>query len=132
MDRLELTLTRAGSAKGEHRIFANGRELKLQTHSQTTESKRCGLRYRRTAFYPSLHPGIAPHLPLEIAVTDRRGKTPVAVFRLGAAGKKFERVPTAEHALDLEHPCLKSDPALLTYDLRLGSPAGTKSQGKAG
>lgn len=124
MDRLELTLSGPGFATNRHRIFANGREMKLRDSSETRAAAGCGLRYRRTAFHPSLHPGIAPQLPLEITVTDRRGKKALAVFRLAAAGKKFERVSTAEHALDLRHPCLKSDPALLTYDLRLGQSAG--------
>ncbi len=124
MDRLELTLHGAGFAAGKHRVFANGRELRLDAAPGTSIASGCGLRYRRTAFYPSLHPGIAPQLPLEIAVTDRRAKKKLAVFRLAAAGKKFERVSTAEHALDLDYPCLKSDPTLLTYDLRLGNPAG--------
>ena len=82
----------------------------------------CGLRYRRTALFPSLHPGIKPHLPLEIAVTAADGRTVEAVYRLLEEDRKFRRVEPkdAVHAPDLGRPAVKSDPALLTYDLRLG------------
>ncbi len=125
LDRLEFTLT---DASADLRVFANGRELPLHPPSETRAAtvRSAGLRYRRTAFYPSLHPGIPPHLPLEITVTPRRSQArPLAVFRLSAAGKKFAPASAPEHALDRKNPCLKSDPALLTYDLRLGQPLET-------
>ncbi len=72
--------------------------------------------------FPSLHPGIKPHLPLEITVTAADGRKIQAVYRLLEEDRNFKPIPPKEaaHAPDLKHPAVKSGPALLTYDLRLG------------
>ncbi|MBV9658613.1 MAG: transglutaminase family protein [Verrucomicrobia bacterium] len=111
---------RAANAKPP-RIFVNGRELRLETAGKRPGEFFCGLRYRRTALYPSLHPGIAPHLPLEVALMGSTGKqsAPRIIFQLAAGRKQFERVSTLAHALAPAEPCLKANPTHLTYDLRL-------------
>ena len=106
-----------------HRLFANGREMTLSRLTGSKESGSIGgLRYRRTALFPSLHPGIKPHLPLEIAVTSADGRRIEAVYRLTESDRKCSRIRAkgALHAPDPTHPAVKSGPALLTYDLRLG------------
>ena len=127
IERLEFAASAEFAAR--HRIFANGRELRLSPLHATTAGRAgagdhehlCGLRYRRTALYPSLHPGIKPHLPLELTVTtDDPGKA-VACFRLEENIQQFRAVGVAEaaHPPDKNRPAAKSDPALLAYDLRL-------------
>ena len=128
IERLELSAS-AGFARA-HRLFANGRELTFMPlpgagalHDGAKDWKGCGLRYRRTALFPSLHPGIKPHLPLEIAVTTPDGRTVEAVYRLAEDDRKFKTLPRNRkplHQPDPSRPAVKSDPALLTYDLRLG------------
>ncbi len=108
-----------------HRIFVNGRELRLASLDDADQSPHheriCGLRYRRTALYPSLHPGIKPHLPLELTVTSADAAKIVARYRLEENQQQFRPVDAVEslHPIDLHRPAVKSDPALLAYDLRL-------------
>ena len=124
IERLEFSATPAFTRR--HRLFVNGRELRL-TRLPTAKGKDsarvgCGLRYRRTALFPSLHPGIPPHLPLEIVVTDLDGKRTVSAHRLMAQDREFQPIKVRQitHRRDPKRPAVKSDPALLTYDLRLG------------
>ncbi len=125
IERLEF----AASAEfaGRYRIFANGRAMRFAPlHADGTASRDheylCGLRYRRTALYPSLHPGIKPHLPLELTVSTIDGSKVVTCYRLEEDSRQFRTVAGTEaiHPLDANKPAAKSDPALLTYDLRLG------------
>lgn len=128
IERLEFAAPRDFATK--YRLFVNGRELKLavlpgaraDADAAHDHSVGCGLRYRRTALFPSLHPGIPPQLPLEVAITGPNGRKIVAAFRLGAEDQQFQPVDPKELSRELERkrPAVKSDPALLTYDLRLG------------
>ena len=72
--------------------------------------------------FPSLHPGIKPHLPLEIAVTAADGRKAQAVYRLLEEDRTFKKIPLkqAAHKPDPARPAVRSGPALMTYDLRLG------------
>jgi uncharacterized protein (DUF2126 family) len=126
IERLELVAPAAATAT--HRFFVNGRELSLMpldpldtAASADGRLLGCGLRYRRTALYPSLHPGIAPHLPLEIAITSQREAANASTFRLAGETRQFVRVATGEqmYAPGSGKPAMKSNPALLAYDLRL-------------
>jgi uncharacterized protein (DUF2126 family) len=72
-----------------------------------------GLRYRRTALYPSLHPGISVQLPLYVSVSSE----PHA-WRLDAERRAFIECDRAELPAD-GAPCKKLRPDFLTYDLRL-------------
>ncbi len=121
IERLEL----AASAEfaGRHRVFANGRELRLSPLGTGADDQEhlCGLRYRRTALYPSLHPGIKPHLPLELAITTIDAAKIVARYRLEENTQGFRPIVEAEaaHTPDEKRPAAKSDATLLAYDLRL-------------
>ncbi len=127
IERLEF----AASAEfaGRFRVFANGRELRLSPlhvsvddHAASQDHEHlCGLRYRRTALYPSLHPGIKPHLPLELTVTTTDAGKIVACYRLEENSQQFRPVAVAEstHRPDEKRPAAKSDATLLAYDLRL-------------
>ena len=81
----------------------------------------CGLRYRRTALFPSLHPGILPQLPLEVVITEPSGRKILAAYRLRAEDQQFQKVEPKEFTrkIELKHPAVKPEPELLTYDLRL-------------
>ena len=106
MERLEFTATREFAET--HDIFVQGRRLPLGTSGT-------GLRFRRTALYPSLHPGIAPQLPLFLTIR-RRGAR--AHYRLDADHREFE--PCAKGAPPIsQRPCRTLKPGLLTCDLRL-------------
>ena len=76
-----------------HRVFVNGRELILTPlTAEDAAPAGCGLRYRRTALFPSLHPGIEPHLPLELIVTRRKGTRPPARYILQEDRREFVTV----------------------------------------
>ncbi len=112
IERLEF-LTREHFTK-KHRIYVQGRELKLKPFCG--EYIGAGLRYRRTALHPSLHPGIPPHMPL--IVTIKAGRKAMH-FRLGDKRRQFEAIPASEAEAHSGRSCQKLDPQLLTYDLRL-------------
>jgi uncharacterized protein (DUF2126 family) len=112
IERLEFLASETFAAS--HRIFVQGRELKLEKFSGGKTG--VGLRYRRSALYPSLHPGIQPHTPL--FVTIRRGKTG-KTFRLEQHRRVFEPAETDPHLAARKAPCKKLRPELLTCDLRL-------------
>ena len=125
IERLEFSASPAFAR--DHRLFVNGRELHLARLPTAARGKGgarigCGLRYRRTALFPSLHPGILPHLPLEIVVSDAAGRRTVSAHRLNAEDRQFQpiKISGITHRRDPKRPAVKSDPALLTYDLRLG------------
>lgn len=104
MDRLEFRIDPGTPASG---LSVNGRELSwLKLADGSTGA---GLRYRRTAWYPSLHPGIAPQMPLTVAFAGR-------LFVLGPDEPSFQPTELRPHP---GPPCQRADPALLTYDLRL-------------
>ncbi len=117
IERLELAASAEFAAS--YRVFVNGRELLLQP--LPADEHICGLRYRRTALYPSLHPGIKPHLPLELAVNSSADGKTVACYRMEENQYGFRPVSLtgATHPSDPARPAAKSDPALLAYDLRL-------------
>ena len=127
IERLEFAAL-DGLADGR-RLFVNGRELRLLPLSGATggadegkdHSVGCGLRYRRTALFPSLHPGILPQLPLEVVVTGPSGRKVLAAYRLRAEDREFQPVGAKEltRKIELKHPAVKPEAGLLTYDLRL-------------
>jgi hypothetical protein len=107
IDRLEFS---APSTFGR-RLFVQGRELPFTELPGGRIG--AGLRYRRSALYPSLHPGIPVQLPLYIHVEgDRHG------WRLDPQRIRFTRCGLKElppHGA----PCRRLRKTLLTYDLRL-------------
>ena len=112
IERLEFLADAAFAAS--HEIFVQGRKLRLEKFP----GGKCGvgLRYRRSALYPSLHPGIEPHVPLFVTV--RRGKI-ARTFRLDQQRRVFEGAEIDPHLATRKPPCKKLRPELLTFDLRL-------------
>lgn len=100
----------------EFRLEPGAKVLPLRVHGRPIElltlldgARGCGLRYRRTAWYPSLHPGIAPQLPLIVEIGRH-------AFALDDAHTHFQ---PSEIRPEAGPPCQRSDTTHLTYDLRL-------------
>jgi len=123
IERLEFT------APAGIRVFVQGRELPLGSSSSVSPSSsssrekiegegepyRAGLRYRRSALYPCLHPGVPVQLPLFIAIETATARE---TWRLDAQRRVFTRCPDAD-APAIAAPCRKLREDLVTYDLRL-------------
>jgi hypothetical protein len=75
------------------------------------------LRYRRTALYPSLHPGIAPHVPLVLTLTRKAGGT--IVYQLDQDRRTFTRQSDADAPPISSELCKRLHARLVTCDLRL-------------
>lgn len=116
IERLELTVD--ASAGETYALYVNGRPLPLLALGGGRVG--AGVRYRRTALFPSLHPGIKPHLPLEITLVKRGVSEEKEVYTLKESERQFTPSAEAIYPLDEARPCAKSDPGLLTCDLRLG------------
>lgn len=101
----------------EHEIFVNGRPLPLLPLGDGRIG--AGLRYRRTALFPSLHPGIKPHLPLEVVIRRRALPKEDKVYLLEGDKRQFIPTDKTQYAPAPENLCAKHDPGLLTCDLRL-------------
>jgi uncharacterized protein (DUF2126 family) len=112
MERLEFAASPAFA--GKHRVFVQGRELPLGPLAGGKTG--AGLRYRRSAWRPSLHPGLPPHMPLTVTIADRQGR-PVSSFELHEGRRRFEKAAT--HPELIETPCRKMRPHMQTCDLRL-------------
>lgn len=97
-----------------HRVFVQGRELKLEKFPNRAYG--AGLRYRRSAWYPSLHPGILMQVPLFVTIV--RGRE-LYSYKLEQNKRAFEAVEFDPHFAKRGHPCKKLRPELLTCDLRL-------------
>ncbi len=95
------------SAPADARVFVQGRELPA--------APTAGLRYRRSALFPCLHPGIAIELPLYVAIETAKTRE---TWRLDAHSRAFTKCP-AKEAPAIAAPCRKLRDDLLTYDLRL-------------
>ncbi len=111
MDRLEFSVP----AESGHdvAIFVAGRPARLL--NLTANLRGFGLRYRRSALYPSLHPGIPPQLPLHLEI--RRGDRAQA-FQLDADQPRFVAIAHTETP-PTQPPCRGASDEELTYDLRL-------------
>jgi uncharacterized protein (DUF2126 family) len=96
-------------------VYVQGRQLPFDL---SDEDQACvGFRYRRTALYPSLHPGIAPQMPLVITIIQPDGE---ASYQLEFGQRRFQPVPE-ETVLPKRraNPCKKLNADLVTFDLRL-------------
>ncbi|HZJ17113.1 MAG TPA: transglutaminase family protein [Chthoniobacteraceae bacterium] len=111
IERLEFT---ADPAFGKScRLRVQGRRLDLETFPKRKVGT--GFRYRRSALHPSLHPGIAPHLPLLLSIESRNG---VVLYKLDGEQQGFQPCDDKPPKPD-RRPCQKLHPNLLTRDLRL-------------
>lgn len=112
IERLEFLATRDFAAR--YTIHVAGRELPLQAFPGGRRG--AGLRYRRTALYPSLHPGIPPQTPLIVTLTSADKSH---VYRLESDRRHFLEQTDAPAPEISPRPCHKLHPRLVTYDLRL-------------
>jgi uncharacterized protein (DUF2126 family) len=112
IERLEFLANRTFAA--DCVIHVNGRRLDLQKFPEGKWG--VGLRYRRTALYPSLHPGIAPQLPLWVSVTQGRKRS---FYQLAWQERHFTPADPDPHLLEKAPPCKRLHPELITCDLRL-------------
>lgn len=97
-------------------LHVAGRPLPLRPLSATT--RLIGLRYRRTHFVPSLHPGIPMQMPLEITLLDRQTGRVAACFSLEENEFIFRKIPAPQTPLG-GPPCRGAGRSALTCDLRL-------------
>jgi len=96
------------------RLFFGGRELKLLEFPQ---GRGAGLRYRRSALYPSLHPGIPVQLPLDLIVADSENDQVLGHY-LFDGRTPFMEVTEADPWQE-GAPIKGQGERFLTYDLRL-------------
>jgi uncharacterized protein (DUF2126 family) len=99
----------------QYALFVNGRELPFRSIS--SKELIAGLRYRRSALYPSLHPHIGIQLPLSIVLVGRETDRLHKLFRLHPEAGQF----VEEAASDFERgkPCESPTPGMYTCDLRI-------------
>lgn len=116
IERLEFVATRKFAEN--YAIQVQGRELPLQRFPSGKAG--AGLRYRRTALYPSLHPGILPQMPLVLTLTPKNGG-PEVVYHLEQDRRLFTKQPnlTEPVVAASSQPCKRLHPRLVTFDLRL-------------
>ena len=112
IDRLEFVASPAFA--DTHEIRVQGRKLTLDPFPK--RQLGAGLRYRRTALHPSLHPGISPQMPLLLSI---KSKSATNHYRLDVGRRVFEPADgDAGHPVQ-RHPCKTLHGGLLTRDLRL-------------
>ena len=96
-------------------VFANGRELTFR--SVPPRDLIAGLRFRTSAFYPSLHPNLPVQTPLRVSLRDRETHAPRADFVLTSKADRFEPGPAQDFPRG--KLCEAAIPGLFTYDLRI-------------
>lgn len=98
-----------------HRVFVNGRELSFR--SLSPKEVVAGLRYRRSALYPSLHPELPTQLPLWVTVIDQGTDEITNQFCLRAGELRF--APEPKEGFPRGEPCEPPAPGMWTSDLRI-------------
>ncbi len=112
IERLEFIASEAFAAT--HEIRVRGRKLTLDPFQN--RNYVAGLRYRRTALHPSLHPGILPQMPLMLSI---RSKAFDKLYRLKAGSRVFEETKSETAPPNQRDKCKTLHTGLLTRDLRL-------------
>jgi uncharacterized protein (DUF2126 family) len=107
IDRLEFS----APPRFARQVLVQGRELPFEPLPDGRVG--AGLRYRRSALYPSLHPGIPVQLPLYVEVDGER-----TAWRLDPKRLQFVKCSRKEGP-SRGAPCRKLRESLLTHDLRL-------------
>jgi uncharacterized protein (DUF2126 family)/transglutaminase-like putative cysteine protease len=113
LERFELAA--ASSFYQQYALFVNGRELPFR--SLSSKESIAGLRYRKSALYPSLHPQIGVQLPLSIVLVERETDGIHKLFRLHPEATKFVEEPIEE--FERGKPCESPMPGMYTCDLRI-------------
>lgn len=113
LDRLEFSCP-SDKASGTA-ILIDEREARWLEYPQGHSG--FGLRYRRTALHPSLHPGIPPQMPLYLEI--RKGER-ARYFRLDADQPRFTEIDVTDYPrIRPRGPCRRASDGMLTYDFRL-------------
>lgn len=112
VDRLEF-LAGAEFAR-THRIRINGRALPLRPWKHGL--RLSGLRYRRSALHPSLHPGIGVQLPLVLEI---EGGQTIRRFELAPLSTAFKPLPAKTPPPAAGPPCRTANPSHRSFDLRI-------------
>jgi uncharacterized protein (DUF2126 family)/transglutaminase-like putative cysteine protease len=99
----------------QYAVYVNGRELAFRSIS--SREFIAGIRYRKSALYPSLHPQITVQLPLSITLVDRETDRAAKVFTLHAGAARFVEEPPGE--FQRGKPCEPPMPGMYTCDLRI-------------
>ncbi len=114
MHRIEVRAD-AGFAK-TYEVRVRGRVLPLTKLDDG--SLVAGLRYRRSCLYPCLHPGIEPHLPLDLVVVRKDDGKAVGTLRIGGGRNRFLAGKAASDS-EKGAACRPISEGALTHDLRL-------------
>jgi uncharacterized protein (DUF2126 family)/transglutaminase-like putative cysteine protease len=99
----------------EQQVFVNGRELPFR--SLSARELIVGLRYRSSALYPSLHPGLPIQTPLIVTICSRDAEKVTTQFILSQNQDCFAE--TDQPLFVPGQPCEPPAPGLLTCDLRI-------------
>ncbi len=104
-----------------NRDFAHSYEIRVQGRRLTLDrfpgnQFGAGLRYRRTALHPSLHPGMPPQIPLVLSI---KSDEATAFFQLETGRRIFTATSAKTASRPSLRPCKSLHPGLLTRDLRL-------------
>jgi uncharacterized protein (DUF2126 family)/transglutaminase-like putative cysteine protease len=99
----------------QYGLFVNGRELPFR--SLSSKESIAGLRYRRSALYPSLHPHIEIQLPLSIVLVERETDRVHKLFRLHPGATEFIEEPAGD--FERGKPCESATTGMYTCDLRI-------------
>lgn len=111
MERIEITADQTFLRGGKLRV--NGRPLQLRRAGDGRGM--AGLRFRSSALYPSLHPGLHVQLPLVLEFEEAGGTRCFALTRKGGKFNKVRKSITPARG----QPCRRGGPDWLTFDLRL-------------
>jgi len=112
IERLEFAASKAFAAECQIRVHGRALGLRRFPGGQTG----AGLRYRRTALYPSLHPGIPPQMPLYLTITCGNKTT---LYKLDDKQRHFAPAPHEPAPPINMSPCKSLHANLITCDLRL-------------
>jgi uncharacterized protein (DUF2126 family)/transglutaminase-like putative cysteine protease len=115
IERLELLASSEFNQR--YAVYVNGRELPFRALS--ADESIAGLRYRRSALYPSLHPHIGIQLPLFVVFIERESGQIHQSSRLDADAARFVETPAGE--FEAGRPCEPVTPGMYTCDLRIES-----------
>jgi hypothetical protein len=89
----------------------------LPFRSFSPKESIAGLRYRKSALYPSLHPLIGIQLPLSIVLIERENDQIHKLFKLHPDAAAFVEEPPGEFKRG--KPCESPIPGMYTCDLRI-------------
>ncbi len=115
IERMEISANAAFTQR--FRIFLQGREVPL--HPFPEGRSGAGVRFRNSALYPCLHPGIPPHLPLDLTFAPLKSKTGRLFFRLTEGESTFSALVSSSAPAFRPGRALRArNSSQISYDLR--------------